>query len=147
MNDEIKDLIERLENKGVTIYDVVKMAVQKWYQSPSLTTEVIYAYDDDEVFVSQRSQGEIPVYNQRIDLIFTLKPNWLNNELFDFEEDFWDDEEMLKKVEELRKQGLDDVEILEKLGEDPVEYLTRWIVGNFEHDGIHDWEDYFTRFK
>jgi len=145
MNNEIKEIVERLENKGVSLYDVVRMAVEKWYQSPSLITEVLYAYDDDEIFVAQRSQGEFPVYNQRVDLIFTLEPNWVDDEPFDLEDEFYDDTEKIAKIYELRQEGLSDVEILKELGEDPVEYLTRWIVGNFEADGILDWEDYFTK--
>jgi hypothetical protein len=147
MNDEIKDLIERLEKKGLTIYDVVKMAVQKWHQSPSLITEVLYAYDDDEVFVSQRSQGEVPVYNQRVDLIYKLEPNWINNEPFDVEEDLLDagEEEKARKARELLNEGKSEIEVLKEIGEDPVEYITTWIVGNFEADGIYNWEDYFTK--
>jgi hypothetical protein len=144
MNDEIRTIIERLESRRLTLFDIVKMAVAKWYECPSLITEVLYAYDDNEVFVSQRNQGEVPTYNQRVDLIFALEPNWINNGAFDLEEDFWDNPDKLEKIEELKEKGLDDVEILKELGEDPVEYLTRWIVGNFEADGISDWEDYFT---
>jgi|GEM_PF-3202813 len=144
MNNE---LIEKLEGKGLTLYDVIKMAIQEWYHCPSLITEVLYAYDDDEVFVQQRSHGEVPVYNQRVDVIFALKPNWINNEPFDLEDEFYDYAEKIAKIYELRQEGLSDVEILKELGEDPVEYLTSWIVGNFEANGVSDWEDYFTKFR
>jgi len=155
MNNEIKELVERLENKNLEVYDVVRMTVDKWYHTQprdSLYFEAYYEYDTDEVFVDSRFPGETHEFKNDVVKIFALEPNWINNESFDLAEDFWDNPEKLEKIEELRDEGLDDVEILKELGEDPVEYITEWIVGNIEHylNEIGyplDWETYFTKFE
>jgi hypothetical protein len=137
-----EEIVKRLEEKGISLYDVVKMTVDKWYHTQprdSLYFEACYEYDTNEVFVDSRFPGEIHEFKNDVVNIFTLKPNWIDE--FDLAEDFWDTEQ-LEKIEELRQKGLSDVEILKELGEDPVEYISQWIIGNFVADGIADWEDF-----
>jgi hypothetical protein len=144
---EIDRTIKSLKEKGITIYDVVKMAVEKWYQSPSLFTEVLYMYFDDKLLVAQRQQGETFVYNQEVISILRLEPNWIDDKQLDLEKYFSNagEEDKARKARDLLNEGKSKIEVLKELGEDPVEYLTRWIIEDLKAEGVSDWETYFAK--
>jgi hypothetical protein len=143
---EIDRTIESFKEKGITLYDVIGMAVEKWYQSPSFVTEVLYMYFDDKLLVTQRQQGETFVYNQEVILVFALDPSWIDDKRLDLEKYFLDagEEDKARKARDLLNEGKSKIEVLKELGEDPVEYLTRWIVEDLKADGVSDWETYFA---